>query len=109
MDSQPSTLNPQPALALIGAAAVVTNDVPDYALMVGSPARQKGWMSPHGHTLKHSDRDGTMGCPEAGFRYKEVDGGTLKCVDLSEDAALPPHLAKGARPHEDFKHPLSRR
>jgi UDP-2-acetamido-3-amino-2,3-dideoxy-glucuronate N-acetyltransferase len=38
--------------ALIGAGAVVAKNVPDYALMVGNPARQRGWMSRHGHLLK---------------------------------------------------------
>src|SRR5262249_14387443 len=47
----------------IAAGSVVTRDVPDYALMVGVPARQKGWMSRHGHTLR-AERDGVMVCPE---------------------------------------------
>jgi UDP-2-acetamido-3-amino-2,3-dideoxy-glucuronate N-acetyltransferase len=94
--------------AFIGAGAVVTKDVPDYALMLGNPAQLKGWMSRHGHMLQNPDGDGIMRCPEAGLRYKEVDGGTLKCVDLSEDGPLPAHLTRGERPYHEFKHPLSR-
>jgi UDP-2-acetamido-3-amino-2,3-dideoxy-glucuronate N-acetyltransferase len=93
--------------AFIGAGAVVTKDVQDYALMVGNPARQKGWMSRHGHMLKASDSK-VMSCPETGFRYMEVEGQGLKCLDLSEETSLPAHLAKGQRSYDDFKFPPSR-
>ncbi len=49
--------------AFIGAGAVVRGDVPDYALMVGVPAVQKGWMSRHGHRLTQRDSDGYLICP----------------------------------------------
>ena len=81
--------------AFIAAGAVISKDVPDYALMVGVPARQKGWMSRHGHVLKNPDRDGIMTCPESSLRYREVEQGRLRCLDLDEDAPLPPELAVG--------------
>ena len=79
--------------AFIAAGAVVAKDVPDYALMIGVPARQKGWMSRHGHVLKIPDPAGVMICPESGLRYEELEHGTLKCLDLDEDAPLPSELA----------------
>ena len=86
----------------IAAGAVVTKDVPDYALMMGNPARQKGWMSRHGHLLKNPDQNGVMICPESGFRYQLADN-RLRCLDLAEDSPLPAELSKGAKTYDDFK------
>ena len=55
--------------AFIGAGAVITKEVKPYALMVGNPARQSGWMSEYGHRLRFSE-DGTALCPESGQKYK---------------------------------------
>jgi len=89
--------------SFVGAGAVVTKDVPDYALMLGTPARQKGWMSRHGHRLPEPDVDGVMTCPESGLRYKESTPGTLVCLDVHEDAPLPEHLAQGVNPYDAYK------
>lgn len=55
--------------AFIGAGAVVTKDVPDYALLVGNPAKQMGWMSEFGHRLKF-DSSGNATCEESGEKYR---------------------------------------
>jgi UDP-2-acetamido-3-amino-2,3-dideoxy-glucuronate N-acetyltransferase len=88
--------------SFISAGAVVTRDVPDYALFMGVPARQKGWMSRHGHRLI-KDSSGLMKCPESGFRYTEVEPGTVRCLDLDEEAPLPEHLRQGVRTYDSFK------
>jgi UDP-2-acetamido-3-amino-2,3-dideoxy-glucuronate N-acetyltransferase len=57
------------AFAFIGAGAVVTKPVPNFALVVGNPARQIGWMSEFGHRLQF-DTDGRATCPESGQHYQ---------------------------------------
>lgn len=59
--------------AFIGAGAVVTKDVKPFALVVGNPARQTGWMSEYGHKLIF-DNSGFASCPESGQRYHIEDG-----------------------------------
>ena len=54
--------------AFIGAGSVVTKEVPSYALVVGNPARQIGWMSAHGHRLEF-DEAGRAMCPESKEQY----------------------------------------
>jgi UDP-2-acetamido-3-amino-2,3-dideoxy-glucuronate N-acetyltransferase len=87
--------------AFIAAGAVVTADVPDYALMMGVPARKAGWISRHGHRLK-SERDGSLVCPESGYRYRETPDG-LRCLDIDEQSALPPDKAIGKVAYDAFK------
>ncbi len=89
--------------SFIAAGAVVTEDVPDYALMVGVPAKQAGWMSRHGHILKKPDSNGIMICPESGYRYQEIEKGIMRCLDLDEEAPLPAELSKGEIPYDEFK------
>ena len=55
--------------AFIGAGAVVTKAVKPYALLIGNPARQTGWMSEYGHKLTF-DANGVASCPESGDKYK---------------------------------------
>jgi UDP-2-acetamido-3-amino-2,3-dideoxy-glucuronate N-acetyltransferase len=57
--------------AFIGAGAVVTKTVPDYALVIGNPARQTGWMSEYGHKLQF-DTTGRAACPESNEQYRRI-------------------------------------
>lgn len=63
----------------IGAGAVVTKDVKPYALMVGNPARQIGWMSQYGHRLEF-DANGIAKCPESGDLYR-LENEQVKKID----------------------------
>jgi UDP-2-acetamido-3-amino-2,3-dideoxy-glucuronate N-acetyltransferase len=88
--------------AFVAAGAVVSKDVPDYALMVGVPARQKGWMSRHGHLLGNPDASGLTVCPESGLQYQE-ESGRVRCIDLDEEAPLPPEMAIGKEYYDALK------
>jgi UDP-2-acetamido-3-amino-2,3-dideoxy-glucuronate N-acetyltransferase len=89
--------------AFVGAGSVVTKSIPDFALVVGNPAHQVGWMSRHGHRLESPDGDGVMRCPESRFRYKEVEAGVLRCLDLDEEAPLPAELTVSTKSYREFK------
>lgn len=65
------------AFAFIGAGAVVTKHVPDYALVVGNPAKQTGWMSEYGHKLSFN-KEGEATCAESGDKYLLRDGKVFK-------------------------------
>lgn len=65
--------------SFIGAGAVVTREVKPYALVVGNPARQTGWMSEYGHKLKFDDA-GIAICPESGEKYRILDGNVSKII-----------------------------
>lgn len=88
--------------AFVGAGAVVTSNVPDYALVVGNPARQVGWVSRHGHRLANPDSRGVMVCPESGLRYRLDEAGRMRCLDLDEGEPLPEALRKGRGRYTDF-------
>ena len=89
--------------SFVATGAVVTKDIPDYALMMGVPARQAGWISRHGIPLREPTAEGIMVCPESGYRYKEVKPGVLRCLDLDEDTPLPPEKAVGKVSYNDLK------
>ena len=77
--------------ALVAAGAVVTKDVPAYALVVGVPARQIGWVGRAGRPLTHEDGDWV--CPVSGDRYRE-SGGTLQWIEaggVADDPSSAPH------------------
>jgi UDP-2-acetamido-3-amino-2,3-dideoxy-glucuronate N-acetyltransferase len=90
--------------AFVGAGAVVSREVPEYALMLGVPAKRVGWVSRHGLPLKHPDKDGVYVCPESGLRYKETSPGVLRCLDLDEGADLPDDMRVGRVYYDDLVH-----
>lgn len=90
--------------AFVAAGAVVARDVPDYALVLGNPAKQKGWMSRHGVPLGASDAAGVMVCHESGLRYQFTDG-QMRCLDLDEESPLPADLSTGKISYDSLKAP----
>jgi len=89
--------------SFVAAGAVVTKDIPDYGFVVGVPAKQKGWMSRHGHML-HFAEGGQATCPESGLRYK-LHEGNVKCIDLGEDDPLPEKLRMATVSYDQPKSP----
>lgn len=65
--------------ALIGAGAVITKNVKPFALVVGNPGRQTGWVSEYGHKLSFN-HDGVALCPESGQKYKLSEETVTKVV-----------------------------
>jgi len=87
--------------AFIGAGAVVRKDVADYALMLGVPAEQRGWMSRHGHVLRFDEGD-IATCPESKLRY-QLEDGRVCCLDIDEEESLSEEQATGKVPYSDLK------
>ena len=85
----------------IGAGAVVTKDVPDYALVIGNPGKLSGFMSRHGHKL-HFDENNQAICPESNYWYEKAGEG-VRCLDLDEDKPLPDELSVGSETYDSFK------
>ena len=67
--------------AFVGAGAVVTKHIPAYALVVGNPARQMGWMSEFGHRLEFNSA-GSAICPESGEKYQLENNSVVKIISL---------------------------
>ncbi len=63
--------------AFVGAGAVVTKDIPDYALVLGNPAHQVAWMSEYGHRLQF-DAENMATCPESGEKYQLKNNEVVK-------------------------------
>lgn len=66
--------------AFVGAGTVVTKDIKPYALVVGNPSRQTGWMSEYGHKL-HFDENGYATCPESNEKYKLENNQVVKITN----------------------------
>lgn len=89
--------------AFVAAGSVVTKDVPDYAMVMGNPARRKAWMSRHGQKLGPPDAQGVMVCPESGLRFREASPGVIRCLDLDEETPLSTEMSKGTKTYREFR------
>ncbi len=89
--------------AFVAAGAVVSKDIPDYAFMIGVPAKQNGWMSRHGQKLLNPDKNGIYVCPEGKLKYKKNTAGQMFCIDIDENEALPDDMSIGKKSYTEFK------
>ncbi|MFA5903372.1 MAG: acyltransferase [Desulfobacula sp.] len=89
--------------AFIAAGAVVTSDIPNYTMVRGVPAKKIGWISRHGHRLKHLTNDGIFICPESGLKYRETEKGILICLDVEENDPLPEEMKTGMKNYKYYK------
>jgi UDP-2-acetamido-3-amino-2,3-dideoxy-glucuronate N-acetyltransferase len=85
----------------VGAGTVVTNDIPDYGLVLGNPGKLSGYMSRHGHKLSFNESSRAT-CPESKFVYEKV-GDQVRSLDLGEDDPLPAELSVGSESYDFFK------
>ena len=88
--------------AFVAAGAVVTRDVPDYALIMGVPGKPAGYMSRHGYRLGVPDSGGICRDAVSSYRYRE-ENGILRCLDLDEEAPLPALEQQGTVSWEDAR------
>lgn len=91
--------------SFVAAGATIAKDVPDYVMVMGCPAKPYAFVSRHGHILCKFDevREGvTYVCPESKFKYA-YQNGLMRCLDLDEEAPLPPELSVGEKDYDSFK------
>jgi len=74
----------------------------------GRAGPAKGMDEQHGHVLKRPDGKGVMICPESGLKYKEVEKGVVRCLDLDEETELPAKMSVGMAGYNDMKRKLIR-
>jgi UDP-2-acetamido-3-amino-2,3-dideoxy-glucuronate N-acetyltransferase len=89
--------------AFVAAGAVVTEDIPDYTIVQGVPAKSAGWISRHGHKLKKRDARGVYTCPESGLTYRVTAQKTLICIEIEENMGLPKEMRTGKMDYEQYK------
>lgn len=89
----------------IAAGSVVTKDVADYAMIVGVPGKQIGWMSRHGHRLEFENSEVAV-CPESKLKYEISESNgveSVRCLDIDEESDLPDELQIGSQKYREFK------
>ena len=89
--------------SFVAAGAVVTKDIPNYALVLGNPGRQVGWMSRHGHRIYPDEATCIACCPETGFKYRLTHDGNLECMDLDEYSDIEESLKTGKHSYRAYK------